>query len=45
MYSAIKVGGRKLYEIARAGGEVERKARKVNHNALGLLRPAAGRGL
>lgn len=30
MYSAIKVGGKKLYEIARAGGEVERKARKVN---------------
>ena len=26
MYSAIKVNGRKLYEIARAGGEVERKA-------------------
>ena len=30
MYSAIKVGGRKLYEIARAGGEVERKPRQVN---------------
>ena len=30
MYSAIKVRGKKLYEIARAGGEVERKARKVN---------------
>ena len=29
MYSAIKVGGRRLYEIARAGGEVERKAREV----------------
>ena len=29
MYSAIKQNGRKLYEIARAGGEVERKARKV----------------
>ena len=29
MYSAIKVGGRKLYEIARAGGEVERKPRPV----------------
>ena len=30
MYSAIKVGGRKLYEIARAGGEVERNPRQVN---------------
>lgn len=30
MYSAIKVGGKKLYEIARRGGEVERKAREVH---------------
>lgn len=29
MYSAIKQNGKKLYEIARAGGEVERKARRV----------------
>ena len=29
MYSAIKVKGQKLYEIARRGGEVERKARKI----------------
>ena len=29
MYSAIKVGGRKLVDIAREGGEVERKAREV----------------
>ena len=29
MYSALKVGGRKLVDIARAGGEVERKARPV----------------
>ena len=29
MYSALKVGGRKLYEIARAGGSVEREARPV----------------
>ncbi len=29
MYSAIKINGKKLYEIARAGGEVERKARRV----------------
>ncbi len=29
MYSAIKVGGKRLYELARAGEEVERKARKI----------------
>ena len=29
MYSALKVNGRKLYELARAGREVERKARAV----------------
>ena len=30
MYSAIKVGGKKLYEIARRGGTVERKPRSVH---------------
>jgi len=29
MYSALKVDGKKLYELARAGKEVERKAREV----------------
>ena len=29
MYSAIKIGGRKLVDIAREGGEVERKPREV----------------
>ena len=29
MYSAIKHKGRPLYEIARKGGQVERKARKI----------------
>ena len=29
MYSAIKVGGKKLYEIARRGGQVERRPRPV----------------
>lgn len=29
MYSALKVDGRKLYELARAGKEVERQARNV----------------
>ena len=29
MYSALKVGGKKLYELARAGVSVERKPRKI----------------
>lgn len=29
MYSALKVDGKKLYELARAGKEVERQARRV----------------
>ena len=29
MYSALKVGGKKLYELARQGKEVERKSRHV----------------
>ena len=29
MYSALKVDGKKLYELARAGREVERQARRV----------------
>jgi tRNA pseudouridine55 synthase len=29
MYSALKVNGKKLYELARAGKEVERKARRI----------------
>lgn len=29
MYSALKINGKKLYELARAGKEVERKARRV----------------
>ncbi|MDO4974517.1 MAG: tRNA pseudouridine(55) synthase TruB [Eubacteriales bacterium] len=36
MYSAIKVKGQKLYEIARRGGEVERKARPVTIHELRL---------
>ena len=34
MYSALKVDGKKLYELARAGREVERKARPVTIHAL-----------
>lgn len=29
MYSAVKVGGKKLYEYARQGKEIERKSRKI----------------
>ncbi len=37
MYSAIKVNGQRLYEIARRGGDVERKARKITIHSLELL--------
>ncbi len=37
MYSAIKVDGKKLYEIARAGKEVERKAREVYIHEIEIL--------
>ena len=37
MYSAIRVNGRRLYDIARRGGEVERKPRPVTIRSLELL--------
>ena len=37
MYSALKVGGKKLYELAREGREVERKARRVEIRSLRVL--------
>lgn len=37
MYSAKKVGGRKLYELARRGEEVERKAASVRVGAFEVL--------
>jgi tRNA pseudouridine55 synthase len=37
MYSAVKVGGVRLYEYARKGIEVERPARKVNIYSIQLL--------
>ena len=37
MYSAIKVKGRRLYDIARAGGEVERKARPIIIHDISLV--------
>ncbi len=36
MYSALKHGGRRLYELARAGEHVERSARPIKISALGL---------
>ena len=38
MYSAIKVSGKKLYELARKGETVERKPRTVNISELSLVR-------
>lgn len=37
MYSAIKVDGKKLYELAREGVEIERKARDVSITNLEVL--------
>lgn len=37
MYSAAKVSGRKLYSLARAGKEVERKPKKVTIEKIRLL--------
>lgn len=38
MYSALKVNGKKLYELAREGKEVERKARPVTISQLEILK-------
>lgn len=38
MYSALKVGGRKLYDLARAGITVEREARAIRIDGIGALR-------
>lgn len=37
MFSAVKVGGKKLYESARAGEEVEREAREVTVRRLEVV--------
>ena len=37
MYSAIKVDGKRLYDVARCGGEVERAARPVTIHRLELI--------
>lgn len=38
MYSAVKIGGKKLYELARQGVEVEREAREINIPRLDITR-------
>ena len=38
MYSALKVNGKKLYELARQGKEVERKARPVTIHYIEILK-------
>ena len=38
MYSALKVNGKKLYELARQGIEVERKPRKLNIYDIKILK-------
>jgi tRNA pseudouridine55 synthase len=47
MYSAVRVGGRRLHEAARAGEEVPRTARRVTIHALELVAfvPAGAGGL
>ena len=37
MYSAIKINGKKLYELARAGQTVERKSRKIYITSIKLV--------
>ena len=37
MYSALKVNGKKLYELAREGREIERKARPVTIHKIEIL--------
>lgn len=37
MYSAVSVGGKRLYELARQGIEVERKARQIEIKSISLV--------
>lgn len=38
MYSAVKINGKKLYELAREGKTVERKARPIRVNSIEITR-------
>ncbi len=42
-YSALKVGGQRAYDLARAGEVVELKARSVTIHSLSIRHPGAGR--
>jgi len=37
MYSAVKIGGKKLYELARAGQTVERAPREINITQINII--------
>ena len=41
LYSALSVGGKKMYKLAREGFEVERKVREINVPALELITQTA----
>ena len=43
MYSALKVNGKKLYELAREGKTIERKSRKVEIKEIRILEMALPR--
>jgi len=45
MYSAVKIGGIKLYEMARKGQEVERESRKVTIHSLKVESYADNEGI
>ena len=44
MYSAIKIQGKKLYELARDGKEIERKSRRISISSLEYLGEKDGDG-
>ena len=43
MYSAVKVGGQKLYQLARKGKEIERPARPVTIHELAVVQATGSR--
>jgi tRNA pseudouridine55 synthase len=43
MHSAIKIGGKKLYELARQGQVVERKPRKIVIDSISLITESQSR--
>ena len=42
MFSAVKIGGKKLYELARRGVEIDRPARDIVIHGIELLEPSLG---